>query len=101
MPPAAKWGKALGWTPRNDAALLLGVYYHGLGHWEAVIGDARLGLQEKLAGVLACSGSGAGAAAGGKQAPGGVVEGAGGGGVGDNKGGQQHVAPKGEECGGS
>lgn len=32
VPPAAKWGKALGWTPRDDAALLVGVYFHGLGH---------------------------------------------------------------------
>jgi hypothetical protein len=53
VPPAAKWGKAIGWTPRDDAALLLGVYYHGLGHWEEVIGDERLGLQGKLSCVLA------------------------------------------------
>jgi hypothetical protein len=53
VPPAAKWGKAIGWTPRDDAALLLGVYYHGLGHWEEVIGDERLALQGKLGCVLA------------------------------------------------
>lgn len=53
VPPAAKWGKAVGWTPRDDAALLLGVYTHGLGHWEAIIGDERLGLQGKLQCVLA------------------------------------------------
>jgi hypothetical protein len=65
VPPAAKWGKAIGWTPRDDAALLLGVYYHGLGHWEEVIGDERLGLQGKLGCVLAGreDGSMAGAAA--------------------------------------
>jgi hypothetical protein len=53
VPPAAKWGKAIGWTPRDDAALLLGVYYHGLGHWEELVGDERLGLQTKLACVIA------------------------------------------------
>lgn len=52
IPPAAKWSKALGWTPRDDAALLLGVYYQGLGHWEAIINDERLGLQSKLQCVL-------------------------------------------------
>lgn len=31
-----KWGKACGWTPRDDAALLLGVYYYGIGHWDQV-----------------------------------------------------------------
>lgn len=53
VPPAAKWGKAVGWTPRDDAALLLGVYYHGLGHWEVIIHDQRLALQGKLQCVLA------------------------------------------------
>eukprot|EP00879_Flechtneria_rotunda_P012304 GHRR01012851.1.p1 GENE.GHRR01012851.1~~GHRR01012851.1.p1 ORF type:complete len:597 (+),score=210.52 GHRR01012851.1:462-2252(+) len=53
VPPAVKWGKAIGWTPRDDAALLLGVYYYGLGHWEAVIRDPALGLSGKLACVLA------------------------------------------------
>lgn len=52
VPPAAKWGKTVGWTPRDDAALLLGVYYYGLGHWEEIIGDEQLGLQSKLACVL-------------------------------------------------
>lgn len=60
VPPAAKWGKAVGWTPRDDAALLLGVYYHGLGHWEAIIGDERLGLQGKLQCVLASKEEGGG-----------------------------------------
>jgi hypothetical protein len=67
VPPAVKWGKAVGWTPRDDAALLLGVYYHGLGHWEAVVGDERLGLSAKLACVVASKddSSAAAAAAGG------------------------------------
>lgn len=53
IPPQAKWGKAIGWTPRDDAMLLLGVYWHGIGHWDALIGDERLGLADKLASVLA------------------------------------------------
>lgn len=59
VPPAVKWGKAIGWNPRDDAALLLGVYYYGLGHWEKVIGDERLGLNAKLACVLAGKDEGA------------------------------------------
>ncbi|KAF8073052.1 CHR5 [Scenedesmus sp. PABB004] len=51
LPPAAKWGKPLDWGPRDDAALLLGVHLHGLGRWDAVIGDDRLGLGGKLAGL--------------------------------------------------
>jgi hypothetical protein len=61
VPPPAKWGKALGWTPRDDAVLLLGVFYHGLGHWEELVADARLGLQAKLGGILGANGSAAAA----------------------------------------
>jgi hypothetical protein len=52
-PPQAKWGRAVGWEPRDDAMLLLGVYWHGVGHWEAIVRDERLGLGAKLASVLA------------------------------------------------
>jgi len=52
-PPQAKWGRAVGWTPKDDAMLLLGVYWHGMGHWEAIVGDPQLGLAEKLSSVLA------------------------------------------------
>jgi hypothetical protein len=52
VPPAPKWGKALAWTPRDDAALLLGAYFHGLGHWDTVVNDERLGLKAKLGSVL-------------------------------------------------
>jgi hypothetical protein len=64
VPPPAKWGKALDWTPRDDAVLLLGVFYHGLGHWEELVADARLGLQAKLGGIL---GPGGNAAAAGRE----------------------------------
>jgi chromodomain-helicase-DNA-binding protein 1 len=50
IPPAAKWSKQLGWSTKDDAMLLLGVHFHGLGHWEAIIKDDRLG----LSGLLAC-----------------------------------------------
>lgn len=66
VPPAPKWGKPLGWSPRDDAALLLGVYYHGLGRWEVVAADARLGLGSKLAGLRQAA-----HAAAGRDGPGG------------------------------
>lgn len=61
LPSAPKWGRAIGWTPRDDAMLLLGIYWHGMAHWEHVAADARLGLSAKLAGAV---GGGAG---GGKK----------------------------------
>jgi hypothetical protein len=67
VPPPAKWGKALGWNPRDDAALLVGVFYHGLGHWEELIADPRLGLQAKLACVLASSSAAAAAGGSGRE----------------------------------
>ncbi|KAK9828376.1 hypothetical protein WJX81_001254 [Elliptochloris bilobata] len=44
-----KWGRACGWTARDDAMLLLGVYWHGLGRWDLLAADTRLGLGAKLA----------------------------------------------------
>jgi hypothetical protein len=72
-PPQAKWGRAIGWTPRDDAMLLLGVYWHGMGHWEAIVGSERLGLGGKLASVLAPAaggGAGEGSSGGGAAAAG-------------------------------
>lgn len=68
IPPAVKWGKQLNWSTKDDAMLLLGVHYHGLGHWEAIIKDERLGLGSLLAGVLAKPEprEGSGAAGGGE-----------------------------------
>ncbi|KAL0021888.1 hypothetical protein WJX77_011593 [Trebouxia sp. C0004] len=48
-----KWGKACGWTARDDAMLMLGVHWHGLAHWENIAADERLGLGDKL--QLACT----------------------------------------------
>lgn len=55
VPPPPKWGKdpRINWEVKDDAMLLLGVYYHGLGHWEEIIADDRLGLKDKLACVVA------------------------------------------------
>ena len=36
-----KWGKACGWSPRDDAMLMLGVHWHGLAHWENIAADER------------------------------------------------------------
>lgn len=36
-----KWGKACGWTARDDAMLMLGVHWHGLAHWENIAADDR------------------------------------------------------------
>ncbi|KIY92937.1 chromodomain-helicase-DNA-binding protein 1 [Monoraphidium neglectum] len=52
-PPAPKWGPAVGWGAADDAALLVGVFWHGIGHWEGILGDPRLGLAGKLSCVLA------------------------------------------------
>ncbi|CAL8472046.1 g11588 [Coccomyxa elongata] len=43
-----KWGRMCDWTPHDDAMLLLGIYWHGLGHWDQLAGDLRLGLGAKL-----------------------------------------------------
>ncbi|KAK9862303.1 hypothetical protein WJX84_001196, partial [Apatococcus fuscideae] len=51
--PPAKWASACGWTTRDDAALLLGVYWHGLGHWDKIGADERLALDAKLAAASA------------------------------------------------
>jgi len=45
---APKWGSAIGWTPRDDAMLLMGVHLHGLGSFEKIANDPGLGLEEKL-----------------------------------------------------
>jgi hypothetical protein len=39
---------------------MLGVCWHGLGHWEPLIKDSRLGLQAKLACVLSSNNSSSG-----------------------------------------
>ncbi|EIE23598.1 hypothetical protein COCSUDRAFT_47361 [Coccomyxa subellipsoidea C-169] len=43
-----KWARMCDWTPHDDAMLLLGIYWHGLGHWDQLAGDLRLGLGAKL-----------------------------------------------------
>ena len=51
--PPAKWGPACGWTTRDDAAMLLGVYWHGMGHWDKIANDDRLLLLAKMAAASA------------------------------------------------
>ncbi|XP_057789964.1 protein CHROMATIN REMODELING 5 isoform X2 [Salvia miltiorrhiza] len=45
------WSKGCGWNQKDDARLLLGVYYHGFGNWEKIRLDERLGLTKKIAPV--------------------------------------------------
>ncbi|GMH36548.1 hypothetical protein BSKO_04416 [Bryopsis sp. KO-2023] len=52
LPAAPKWGKKIGWTSRDDAMLLLGSYFHGIGSWEAISNDVRLNLSRKLDGAV-------------------------------------------------
>ncbi|KAK9824197.1 hypothetical protein WJX72_008454 [[Myrmecia] bisecta] len=44
-----KWGRECGWSVRDDAMLLLGVYWYGMGHWQAMADDERLRLGTMLA----------------------------------------------------
>ncbi|CAK9238133.1 unnamed protein product [Sphagnum jensenii] len=48
-PRNPSWSKACGWSQVDDARLLLGVYYHGLGNWEKIRTDERLLLDDKIA----------------------------------------------------
>ncbi|KDO26116.1 hypothetical protein SPRG_20608 [Saprolegnia parasitica CBS 223.65] len=43
------WGyveKECDWSPAKDRALLLGVYIHGVGYWEDILGDAKLAFEK-------------------------------------------------------
>jgi len=46
--PIPKWAAPMGWTPRDDAMLLLGVHIHGLNNWDKIAADETLGLSSKL-----------------------------------------------------
>ncbi|CAM6102358.1 unnamed protein product [Calypogeia fissa] len=48
-PRNPSWSKICSWTQVDDARLLLGVYYHGLGNWEKIRTDERLRLNNKIA----------------------------------------------------
>ncbi|KAG1670416.1 hypothetical protein FOA52_010151 [Chlamydomonas sp. UWO 241] len=69
--PAPKWGKPLGWSTRDDEALLMGVYLYGLGHWDKTAGDERLRLGDKLASLAAPGAGGKGGHGGGGAKAGG------------------------------
>eukprot|EP01135_Chromosphaera_perkinsii_P010809 Nk52_evm4s2241 gene=Nk52_evmTU4s2241 len=44
--PVVKWDCK--WGPANDGMLLVGVYFHGFGSWDAIRLDERLGLESKI-----------------------------------------------------
>ena len=48
LPAAPKWARSVAWTTRDDAMLLLGVYFYGLGNWGKMAADDRLQLASKL-----------------------------------------------------
>ncbi|XP_024377849.1 protein CHROMATIN REMODELING 5 isoform X3 [Physcomitrium patens] len=48
-PRVPSWSKVCDWSQVDDARLLLGVHYHGLGNWERIRLDERLLLVDKLA----------------------------------------------------
>ena len=52
---AVQW--SVEWSAVDDSRLLVGVYEHGIGNWDAIKGDSKLGLAAK---VLLCSGAGTG-----------------------------------------
>ncbi|TMW60635.1 hypothetical protein Poli38472_000677 [Pythium oligandrum] len=48
--PAWTWAeKDYDWNSKKDAALLLGIFVHGFGAWEDILGDDRLYLQKQRA----------------------------------------------------
>ena len=51
---APKWGAALGWTPREDAMLLMGVHIHGLNNWDKVRPQGGGGVGGNMAAVAFC-----------------------------------------------
>ena len=48
-PVATTWMRACGWTPEEDASVLLGVLRHGIGAWDRIADDKELRLGDKLA----------------------------------------------------
>ena len=47
-PAATGWMKSCGWTPEEDAALLLGALKYGIGSWDKIAEDKELRLWDKL-----------------------------------------------------
>lgn len=52
QPSPPRWRKKIGWSSRDDAMLLVGVYLHGLGSWKAIAEDVSLKLARKLDGAV-------------------------------------------------
>lgn len=52
LPAPPRWGKCIGWSARDDAMLLVGVYLHGLSNWRTIAEDTSLKLSGKLDGAV-------------------------------------------------
>lgn len=50
--PPPKWAPANEWTVNDDSMLLLSAQLYGIGHWDNIAGDDRLGLKAKLQGAV-------------------------------------------------
>ena len=50
QPP--KWAPANEWTVNDDSMLLLSAALYGIGHWDNIAADDRLGLKAKLQGAI-------------------------------------------------
>ncbi|OCF38014.1 chromodomain-helicase-DNA-binding protein 1 [Kwoniella heveanensis BCC8398] len=46
LKPTMNW--TVDWTPKDDAHLLIGIWRHGMGSWEAIAQDPELDLQSKI-----------------------------------------------------
>eukprot|EP00958_Prasinococcus_capsulatus_P014249 scaffold1500_cov398-Prasinococcus_capsulatus_cf.AAC.22 len=43
-----RWSRKVGWTPADDAMLLVGIFLHGYGEWKAIREDHTLKLSSKI-----------------------------------------------------
>lgn len=50
--PPPKWASANEWTVTDDSMLLLSAQLYGIGHWDNIAADERLGLSAKLQGAV-------------------------------------------------
>lgn len=50
--PPPKWAPANEWTVNDDSMLLLSAQLYGIGQWDNIAADERLGLKAKLQGAI-------------------------------------------------
>ena len=48
LPRAPVWSRKCGWSPKDDAMVLVGIHRHGFGSWDKVLGDEGLNISEKM-----------------------------------------------------